>query len=57
MLANESGSMTREFFLQFVDYFCDRMEEVGYDRKNGRGHNVIVLMDGHTSRWNESRLE
>ena len=51
VLANESGSMTREFFVQFVDYFCERMDNAGYGRVNGPGRNVDLLLDGHTSRW------
>ena len=51
VLANESGSMTREFFVQFVDYFCERMDNAGYGRVNGPGHNIEMYLDGHTSRW------
>ena len=51
VLSNETGSMTRELFVEFVDYFCDRMEAAGYGKKHGPVHNCEVYLDGHTSRW------
>ena len=47
--------MTRELFVQFVDYFVKRMEEAGYGRKHKRC--MILLLDGHTSRWTHHGLQ
>ena len=57
VLSNESGSMTRDLFVQFVDYFCERMENAGYGKKHGPGHNCEVYMDGHTSCWTLTGLK
>ena len=51
VLSSDNGSMTRSLFEEWVEYFCDRMEEAGYGKKNGPGHNCEVLLDGHNSRW------
>ena len=41
--------MTQELFQEWVEYFIERMEKAGYGRKHAR--NVILLIDGHNSRW------
>ena len=41
--------MTRELFVDFCEYFIRSMENAGYGRKHGR--NMVLLLDGHTSRW------
>lgn len=44
-----SGSMTRELFEDWAKYFVRIMEEDGYGAKHG--HPIVLLIDGHTSRW------
>ena len=44
-----TGSMTLELFGEWTKYFVRRMEQEGYGKKHG--HPLIVLIDGHASRW------
>ena len=41
--------MTLELFVSWCKYFVKTMEGAGYGRKHGK--NVILLIDGHSSRW------
>lgn len=50
MCANESGSMTKVLFGEWCEYFVSQMDKAGYGRKYP-GHNMILLLDGHSSRW------
>lgn len=45
----DSGSMNRETFLDWAKYFVKVMEEDGYGKCHG--HPMVLLLDGHTSRW------
>jgi hypothetical protein len=44
-----SGSMTRETFEDWCRYFVRMCDEEGYGKKHG--HPIILLIDGHSSRW------
>ena len=49
-----SGSQTRKTFEDWCAYFVRTMEEDGYGKRHN--HPMILLIDGHTSRWTYNGL-
>ena len=47
--------MTRELFKDWSEYFVKRMTRSGYGRKHGKP--MILVLDGHTSRWTHQVLK
>ena len=52
---SESGSMTKELFADFCQYFIKVMEGEGYGSKHSNP--LICLLDGHSSRWTHFGLQ
>ena len=52
VLVTPNGSMTKKAFLHFAKPF---VKYINMDREEGEP--AILLMDGHSSRWNEEAID